>query len=306
MEFGIDINTNKRVRPKKGISTRCQCCNEILIPKCGKIRIHHWAHNSNHCDKWWESETEWHRDWKNQFPEDWREKIKFDSENDNEKHICDIYNPNLELVIEFQNSPISVTELESREKFFNKMLWVVNSVSTQIELKPIEEGEKEIQKIMNDFLGQKLNEIIRIPHKNVNELIDFRDRIKAKLLFGDQIEFEKLNKLFISQFDKAVNEYEYSTSYKNSGLSGNEVRNILINPIIDDMKEKINQYIKINKDLSEENRYFTYKKSNRKSVWDFAKKNVFLDIGQELLLIKSNTIIKRVPQKAFIEKYGKE
>lgn len=306
MELGIDIDTNQRIRPQKGLIALCQCCNELLIPKCGKIKIHHWAHKANHCDKWWEPESEWHRNWKNQFPENWREKVKFDSKNDNEKHICDIYNPQLDLVIEFQNSTISVSELESREKFYNKMIWVVNTDKTQIELKPIEENEKVIQQIQNDFFGQRLNGEIRITHENIRELAEYRDKIKSKLLRGSQIELNKLLSLFNSHFERAVTEFQYSTSYKDSGLNSNEVKRILINPIIDQMKANLNQLIKKNELLTEENKYFTYKRNNRKGVWDFAEKNVFLDNGQELLWIKTNSVIKKVPKKTFIEKYGKE
>mgnify|MGYP001491000210 CR=1 FL=1 len=305
MEFGINFKTNQRVRPQKGLIAHCQCCNEILIPKCGKIRIHHWAHKSNHCDKWWEPESVWHRNWKNQFPEDWREIVKFDQENENEKHICDIYNPNLELVLEFQNSPISSTELESREKFYNKMLWVVNKSNDDIELKPIKDSEKHIQEIYNELFGETLNEAIRIPHSGLKELEDYREKIKSKLLLGSKIWLKELLNAFNSHFDLAMEEYSYSTSYKSSGLSGNEVKRILFNPILDEMKANLNRWIKRSESLNEENKYFCYNRPNRKNVWDFAEKPVFIDNGQELLLVKTNSIVKRVPKKSFIEKYGK-
>ncbi|HEY3402413.1 MAG TPA: competence protein CoiA family protein [Ohtaekwangia sp.] len=104
--------------------TTCECCGAELIPKCGNIRIHHWAHKGrSDCDHWWEPETEWHRKWKNQFPDEWQEIVKIDMDT-GERHRADIYNPHMELVIEFQNSPIDTREKASREKFYKKMLWV--------------------------------------------------------------------------------------------------------------------------------------------------------------------------------------
>ena len=47
-----------------------------MIANCGNVKIHHWAHkNKQHCDHWWENETKWHRDWKNNFPLEWQEVI---------------------------------------------------------------------------------------------------------------------------------------------------------------------------------------------------------------------------------------
>ena len=74
MIFGLDKITRERIQPSKGASAVCQCCGSELVPKCGKVRIHHWAHKSEStCDHWWEHETEWHRDWKNEFPLEWQE-----------------------------------------------------------------------------------------------------------------------------------------------------------------------------------------------------------------------------------------
>lgn len=89
--------------------------------------MHHWAHEKGTAgNSWWEPETEWHRNWKNMFPNDWKETIKFDSVT-GEKPIADIYNPRMDLAIEFQNSPIDIQEMHSRERFYKKMIWIVNA-----------------------------------------------------------------------------------------------------------------------------------------------------------------------------------
>jgi hypothetical protein len=60
-----------------------------MIAKCGQIRVWHWAHRAiRTCDPWWEPETKWHRDWKNQFPEDWQERIH--KSEAGERHIADV------------------------------------------------------------------------------------------------------------------------------------------------------------------------------------------------------------------------
>lgn len=115
MKFAI-VN-NEKLEAEKGLSGICPICQEQVIPKCGQYRINHWAHKSiNHCDKWWESETEWHRNWKDLFPKEWQEVVAYDDQT-GEKHIADI-KTNSNLVVEFQHSNISDEERISRESFY--------------------------------------------------------------------------------------------------------------------------------------------------------------------------------------------
>lgn len=126
MTIGIDQN-GKRVSPYPGGSATCQICEDFLVAKCGEIYTWHWAHkNERDCDPWKEHETEWHLKWKNRFPADWQERPQRDTVT-GEKHIADIFNSRNDLVIEFQNSPIDIKEMQAREKFYKKMLWVVNA-----------------------------------------------------------------------------------------------------------------------------------------------------------------------------------
>lgn len=116
---------NQKVAAQKGLKGICPICQKPVIPKCGPYKIDHWAHKSNaNCDKWWENETDWHRKWKNLFPEEWQEVVAFD-EITGEKHIADI-KTNTGMVIEFQHSNISDDERVSRESFYKKMIWIVD------------------------------------------------------------------------------------------------------------------------------------------------------------------------------------
>jgi competence protein CoiA len=114
----------KRTKATKGAIGFCPACDSEMVAKCGSERIHHWAHKgTRHCDRWWEPETEWHRAWKEHFPEDWQEVVQYAE--DGEKHIADVKISN-DLVIECQHSHINPEERASREKFYKNMIWVVD------------------------------------------------------------------------------------------------------------------------------------------------------------------------------------
>lgn len=109
----------------KGI---CPFCGSDVIAKCGNQKLWHWAHSVKRtCDPWWENETQWHRDWKGHWKEEFQEVVQFDSRT-GEKHIADVINQD-GFVLEFQNSPMSDDELSSREQFYGDMAWVVNAMS---------------------------------------------------------------------------------------------------------------------------------------------------------------------------------
>ena len=113
-----------RVEAQPGLSATCPRCKSAMLPKCGELKAWHWAHRGvRNCDPWWESETEWHRQWKDQFPADWQEIIR--RAPDGEKHIADVLTDQ-EVVLEFQHSPLRREEREARESFYGKMVWVVD------------------------------------------------------------------------------------------------------------------------------------------------------------------------------------
>ncbi|MEO2055951.1 MAG: competence protein CoiA family protein, partial [Flavobacteriaceae bacterium] len=109
-----------------------------VIAKCGDKNIHHWAHKSNkECPHWWENETKWHRDWKNQFQEDWKEVIHISETG--EKHIADIKTPN-GLVVEFQHSYIKPEEILARNNFYKNIIWIVDGKRRPTDEKKFEEA----------------------------------------------------------------------------------------------------------------------------------------------------------------------
>lgn len=118
------LSNNERIEATPNSKALCPVCNNEVISKCGTIKIWHWSHLSNKdCDNWYEPESEWHRNWKNLFPKEQQEVI---TKKENKYHIADIKTKN-GLVIELQNSSISSEDIEKREKFYENMIWVLNS-----------------------------------------------------------------------------------------------------------------------------------------------------------------------------------
>ena len=122
MQYALIDNIRREAH--KGAKAICPICEADMVAKCGPRIIHHWAHRYiQKCDPWWENETEWHRDWKNLFPEECREISHLSTEG--EVHRADVKTAK-GIVVEFQNSPMSDQERSSREKFYKNLVWVIN------------------------------------------------------------------------------------------------------------------------------------------------------------------------------------
>jgi competence protein CoiA len=124
MKFAI-VEENRR-EAELGLAGQCPVCGLAMLPKCGERRTWHWAHRAvRQCDRWWENETEWHRNWKNNFPIEWQETVRR-AEN-GEKHIADVRTAQ-DHIIEFQHSFLKPEERRSREAFYGSVVWVVNGL----------------------------------------------------------------------------------------------------------------------------------------------------------------------------------
>lgn len=123
MKYAIVNNELQEAQP--GLSGTCPCCDSPVIAKCGDIKIEHWSHfKVRRCDPWWENETEWHRSWKSHFPKEWQEVVH---RADGEKHIADV-KTDKNWTLEFQYSAISSNERHLRNRFYGKIVWVVNGL----------------------------------------------------------------------------------------------------------------------------------------------------------------------------------
>lgn len=130
MRYANVNGVKSEAQPKvRGI---CRACVGEVISKCGKHVVWHWSHLSlTDCDRWWEAETEWHRRWKDRFPETWQEVISHD-EFTGEKHIADIQTDH-GVVVEFQRSTIEPSEVVAREQFYKRMVWVIDGSRNELD-----------------------------------------------------------------------------------------------------------------------------------------------------------------------------
>jgi len=165
MEFAL-VN-DLRTKPIKGLKGFCPICGNPVIAKCGNRKVHHWAHvHEFNCDPWWENETPWHREWKSHFPDAWHENVFFD-QTTGEKHIADIFTPN-GITLEFQNSPMSYTELGLREAFYKKMIWVVNGHGFVNNIKLVELVPNFIKFKNDDFVFRQGEVSVAVWRKSDN------------------------------------------------------------------------------------------------------------------------------------------
>lgn len=122
MKFAVIEGERREAQP--GLLGKCPGCDNAMIAKCGPLKVWHWAHKGTlTCDRWWEPETKWHRDWKDYFPKGWQEKIQ--AAEDGERHIADVKTEH-GVVLEFQHSFLDQNERESREAFYPNLVWVVD------------------------------------------------------------------------------------------------------------------------------------------------------------------------------------
>lgn len=104
-----------------GAKAFCPQCGSAVRAKCGPLVEWHWAHVglTGDCDLWAESETPWHRWWKNRVAREHREVVI-------PPHRADILLPD-KGVVELQHSPISALDVGERERFYGKMIWLLDA-----------------------------------------------------------------------------------------------------------------------------------------------------------------------------------
>lgn len=112
-------NGEKSAPIKKSVGL-CELCSKEVISKCGEIKAWHWAHKVKDCDSWSEGETNWHLAWKSAFG---KNQTEITIEKEGVKHRADILTKD-GVVIEVQHSPISTNDIEDRQCFYDKLIWV--------------------------------------------------------------------------------------------------------------------------------------------------------------------------------------
>lgn len=147
---------DKKTEATKGAKGLCPSCGSELVAKCGEVKVNHWAHKGNrYCDPWWETETDWHRSWKEKFPIDWQEVDHFD-DNSGEKHIADVKTES-GWALEFQHSYLKPEERRSRSAFYPKLVWVVDGLRRKRDKQQFQNAIEEGRAVSEDPLIRRVH-----------------------------------------------------------------------------------------------------------------------------------------------------
>ena len=119
-----------RAEAAPGLQGTCPACGHPVRPRCGQVRIWHWAHHAHaDCDPWSEPMTEWHLGWQRAVPPERREVVMG-------PHRADIVTVSGG-VVEIQHSPIPADVIGERETFYgDRMLWIFNCTRAEITVSP--------------------------------------------------------------------------------------------------------------------------------------------------------------------------
>lgn len=109
----------QKVEPTKGAKGVCLACDGQVLAKCGKIKVHHWAHNAGECDPWAEPMGAWHRAWQDVVQREHVEVVR-------KPHRADIVGEG-GTVIELQHSSIDSDTIAAREAFYGDMVWLFDA-----------------------------------------------------------------------------------------------------------------------------------------------------------------------------------
>lgn len=166
MQIAID-SQNRRVFASIGQLAICPCCHSPVKAFCGETNIFHWRHtNKADCDSWYEPESQWHVNWKNEFPVEWREVV---INKEATIHRADILTSS-GVVLELQNSPISAETIREREVFYKDMVWLINCNNYR--------GNIKTKSLLDIKLAEHRDQNEHIESYDPEDYVDIRDEKK--------------------------------------------------------------------------------------------------------------------------------
>jgi competence CoiA-like predicted nuclease len=295
MKFAKEPSSGKKIIATPKAVGICYCCQEAMIAKCGDIKIHHWAHKTlQECDHWWENETNWHRQWKDRFPIEWQEIVKRDADI-GEKHIADIYNPIKDLVIEFQNSPIKGQEIQAREKYYKRMLWLLNGAELSFSTMPVGEWNEDFARL-EARVKAKFLKIYR------EEKLKIEDQVllvkKQSQVIEDQFTKKEITNI---QWLEKSNGIDRQVARLRKEL---ERKKKDADRLAKKELEFGDQYSSENLQREYEKRFVVYDWKYKNPAWEEANCPIIVDFENELFLLKTRYIAVAVPVGSFLTKYG--
>ena len=185
-------NDGQRIRPCKDTRGLCPHCRMPLIPRCGRIKIHHWAHKEAKGCLYSFGMTPWHYQWLAEFdnhPQDgWEVEYFFNSIR------FDAFNPKRMQAVEFQRS-VDLDYIETKISICRnegiKLFWLIsphlfkNFVYTRdfMGVKghvifALRRGKRRIDVLLDNFLRDD----------NTAFLVDFRKQASLPIYVTDSID----------------------------------------------------------------------------------------------------------------------
>ncbi len=301
MKFAIVDGIRCTAKPK--LLGKCICCNNTVRSYCGKERVHHWKHiTAKECDPWYEGETEWHRNWKGNFNHIYQEVVKYDDLS-GEKHIADIYIEQKDLVIEFQHSPISIEEIQSRELFYKRMIWVINvrpyyeNISFHEDL-----GDAYEQYIHKPLINKKYNKVKELENKGLYKEANTIIESEYEWNYYEEIE----NRFFPDYYTKRNRAFAAKRTLER--LDELRGKNPQIQGYSFSDENLINLRNWSKEHFSKEFLLMVWKYKHKR--WDHAKMPMFFDLGDdsiyrclENIKFGNGLIVKKYSKQFFIDHY---
>lgn len=267
MRYAINSIGQKVEVIETGQRAFCPGCGEEVISKCGDVNAHHWAHKGDsNCIH--EPTTRWHLMWQDCYPSNQREVIYKDIRPEGEKiHKADIVTKD-NIVLEVQHSPISKEDIESREKCYGDMVWILDI---------------ENYKVKPQIMGGV---------RKVESIIANAEIIYAQLKKEDKAHFSSLQDFILALQRSGSKEHFFLTedSYRKSFFDYAK------NPIVIDNKDKDKSltYIHNQTDV-----YISELRATTGLDKDY-KPTILL----ESIEIKPGRRVKIIAAKQFLEKYN--
>ena len=110
-----------------GLAGVCPDCDMVMLPKCGELLAHHWAHKTlegTDCREW-EKMSSWHKAWQDAMqPHIPGETVEVPVVNGQKYKRADIRTKS-GLIIEIQSSNMSPGERRDREQHYDNMVWII-------------------------------------------------------------------------------------------------------------------------------------------------------------------------------------
>lgn len=169
---------------EKGKDYYCPICEKSLSIRKGTVNAPHFAHKKNsNCtekDGWHYDMSDWHYYWQNQFPIEAQEYI---FKHNNKIHRADVYID--KIVFEFQHSPISESEFDDRNNFYNDLgfhvVWIFDVRDKIIE--HIRDAANNSYRVFS----------WKYPIKFLEKSIELKDKVTIFLQIDDSIWDRQMN-----------------------------------------------------------------------------------------------------------------